>query len=99
MVMTSHEKLGETGDKTGLEDFVVSYYMFSDAARAVGLASPRGGQPPIGRRSTEPDARFHASRRFDDDEDLRRKLGATQTLSTVIAALCHAPKKTQADVA
>ncbi len=35
MVLTSHDKLGDTGRKTGfwLEEFVAPYYTFLDAAR------------------------------------------------------------------
>ena len=49
MVLTSHDKLGNTGRKTGfwLEEFAAPYYTFLDAGATVTLASPKGGQPPL----------------------------------------------------
>ncbi len=49
MVLTSHDKLGDTGKKTGfwLEEFAAPYYVFKDAGAEITLASPKGGQPPI----------------------------------------------------
>ena len=49
MVLTSHDKLGNTGRKTGfwLEEFVAPYYTFLDAGATVTVASPKGGQPPL----------------------------------------------------
>lgn len=49
MVLTSHDQLGDTGEKTGcwLEEFAGPYYVFKDAGAEVVLASPKGGQPPM----------------------------------------------------
>src|SRR3569623_3325089 len=49
MVMTSHDKLGNTGRKTGfwLEEFAAPYFTFLDAGATVTVASPKGGQPPL----------------------------------------------------
>ena len=49
MVLTSHDKLGNTGEKTGfwLEEFAAPYYQLIDAGFTVTLASPLGGQPPL----------------------------------------------------
>ncbi|HBL96915.1 MAG TPA: type 1 glutamine amidotransferase domain-containing protein, partial [Psychrobacter sp.] len=49
MVLTSHDRLGDTGKKTGfwLEEFAAPYYAFLDAGVNVTLASPAGGQPPL----------------------------------------------------
>ena len=43
MVLTSHAKLGATGEKTGfwLEEFAAPYYVFKDAGAEITLASPR----------------------------------------------------------
>lgn len=45
MVLTSHDKLGDSGKKTGfwLEEFAAPYYVFFDAHINVVLASPAGG--------------------------------------------------------
>ena len=49
MVLTSHDKLGDTGKKTGfwLEEFAAPYYVFKEAGAEITLASPKGGQPPL----------------------------------------------------
>jgi putative intracellular protease/amidase len=56
MVMTSHDKLGDTGKKTGfwLEEFAAPYYTFLDAGAAVTVASPKGGEPPLDPKSDLP---------------------------------------------
>ena len=56
MVLTSHDKLGNTGRKTGfwLEEFAAPYYVFKDAGAEIVLASPKGGQPPLDPKSNEP---------------------------------------------
>ena len=45
IVLTSHDKLGETGKKTGfwLEELAAPYYVFRDAGAEITLASPLGG--------------------------------------------------------
>ena len=45
MVLTSHDKLGNTGRKTGfwLEELAAPYFTFLDAGATVTLASPKGG--------------------------------------------------------
>ena len=56
MVLTSHDRLGDTGHKTGfwLEEFAAPYYVFKDAGAQLVLASPKGGQPPLDPRATRP---------------------------------------------
>lgn len=55
MVLTSHDRLGDTGKKTGfwLEEFAAPYYVFKDAGAEVVLASPKGGRPPLDPKSEE----------------------------------------------
>ena len=57
MVLTSHNKLGDTGLKTGfwLEEFASPYYAFKDKKFEITLASPKGGQPPLDPKSDETD--------------------------------------------
>ena len=88
MVLTSHEELGDTGKKTGfwVEEFAAPYYVLADAGAEITLASPRGGQPPIDPSSTQEDAQTDATRRFDKDEELQRKLSETVKLDTVDAS-------------
>ena len=57
MVLTSHDKLGDTGRKTGywFEELAAPYYTFKDAGAEVVLASPKGGRPPLDPASTAPE--------------------------------------------
>ena len=85
MVLTSHDRLGDTGSKTGfwLEEFAGPYYVFRDANVDVTLASPNGGQPPMDPKSDEPDSRTESTRRFKDDDDAKAALAHTLKLSDV----------------
>jgi putative intracellular protease/amidase len=87
MVLTSHDKLGDTGRKTGfwLEEFAAPYYVFKDAGAAVTLASPLGGQPPLDPKSDEASAQTDATRRFKTDTVSQVALASTVKLSTVRA--------------
>jgi putative intracellular protease/amidase len=88
MVLTSHDRLGTTGEKTGfwLEEFAAPYYVFRDAGAEVTLASPAGGQPPLDPRSDAPDAQTPATVRFRNDAAARAALAATLRLSDVADA-------------
>ena len=83
IVLTSHDELGDTGEKTGfwLEEFASPYYLLKDAGAQVTLASPLGGQPPLDPKSQEPDFQTDASRRFDDDQAAQNKLANTAKLA------------------
>ena len=87
MVLTSHDRLGDTGKKTGfwLEEFAAPYYVFKDAGATLTLASPRGGQPPLDPKSDEPDAQTEATRRFRADPQAQGALANTVTLAGVRA--------------
>ena len=69
MVLTSHDKLGNTGRKTGfwLEEFAAPYFTFLDAGAAVTVASPKGGQPPLDPVSDTPEGQTEWTRRFKQD--------------------------------
>ena len=83
MVLTSHDQLGNTGEKTGfwLEEFASPYYVFKDANADVTLASPNGGQPPLDPKSDEPDSQTEATKRFKGDVDAQVALAKTLKLS------------------
>ena len=87
MVLTSHDQLGDTGEKTGfwLEEFAAPYYRLLDAGVELTLASPAGGQPPLDPKSSQPDAQTDATRRFDADPDAQAALANTVKLSEVSA--------------
>ncbi|WP_138936248.1 type 1 glutamine amidotransferase domain-containing protein [Roseovarius arcticus] len=87
MVLTSHDKLGDTGNKTGfwLEEFAAPYYVFKDAGANVTLASPKGGQPPLDPSSDTDDAQTDDTKRFKGDDAAQKDLANTKVLSTVSA--------------
>jgi putative intracellular protease/amidase len=87
IVLTSHDQLGDTGEKTGfwLEEFASPYYRLKDAGAQITLASPMGGQPPLDPKSDAADFQTDATRRFSDDESARRELANTLELAQVKA--------------
>ena len=88
MVLTSHDKLGTTGEKTGfwLEEFAAPYYVFKDAGAKVTLASPLGGQPPLDPKSDAPDFQTEATHRFKAESAAQKVLSSTLKLAEVSAA-------------
>lgn len=88
MVLTSHDRLGDTGEKTGfwLEEFAAPYYTFKDAGVEVTLASPAGGQPPLDPKSDAEDAQTEATKRFKSDTAAQADLAHTTVLAEVNAA-------------
>lgn len=87
MVLTSHDTLGDTGEKTGfwLEEFAAPYYALKDAGAEITLASPKGGQPPLDPKSDAEDAQTDDTRRFKSDEAAKAELANTHRLSDVKA--------------
>ena len=85
MVLTSHDRLGDTGKKTGfwLEEFAAPYYVLKAAGHDIILASPKGGQPPLDPKSDAPDARTDATRRFKADSEAQGQLAATEMLGEI----------------
>lgn len=84
-VLTSHSELGNTGKKTGfwIEEFAAPYYVMEDAGVKITIASPKGGQPPIDPKSEAEDAQTAATKRFNDDKDLKETLANTVKLEEV----------------
>lgn len=87
MVLTSHDQLGNSGEKTGfwLEEFAAPYYVFSDAGAVVTLASPKGGPPPLDPKSSLPDFQTPATERFSNDTAGQELLANTVPLSQISA--------------
>ncbi len=87
MVLTSHDKLGESGHKTGFwaEEFAAPYYLFKDAGAEVTIATPKGGQPPIDPNSEQADAQTTATVRLFEDEDTMDQLATSLKLSEIKA--------------
>jgi putative intracellular protease/amidase len=84
-VVTSNDKLGNTGEKTGFwsEEFAAPYYELLDQGVEITIASPLGGQPPIDPKSADPASATEDTKRFDADKTLQEKLKNTLKLSTV----------------
>ncbi len=87
MVLTSHDRLGDTGKKTGfwLEEFAAPYYAFLDAGANVTLASPAGGQPPLDPSSDTEDAQTKDTKRFKEDSEAQKHLANTKKLADMKA--------------
>jgi len=84
-VLTSHEDLGNTGEKTGfwIEEFATPYYLLTDNGVQITLASPKGGQPPIDPKSASPDFQTASTVRFDADKETQKALSKTIKLELV----------------
>ena len=85
MVLTSHDRLGNTGRKTGfwLEELAAPYYVFKDAGAQITLASPKGGRPPLDPKSNEPNFQTDITRRFEKDAAAEAQLDKTVQLGSV----------------
>lgn len=85
MVLTSHDKLGNTDEKTGfwLEELAAPYYVMKDAGAEIVLASPKGGQPPLDPKSSQPESQTDATRRFEKDADANNQLANTVKLADI----------------
>ena len=85
MVLTSHDQLGNTGQKTGfwVEEFAAPYYAFIDAGAQVTLATPKGGQAPIDPTSTLADFQTSATERFDNDSNAKAEVANTVKLDSI----------------
>ncbi|WP_264535441.1 type 1 glutamine amidotransferase domain-containing protein [Flavobacterium sp. N1736] len=84
-VVTSNDKLGNTGEKTGFwsEELAAPYYELLDKGVEITIASPLGGQPPIDPKSADPSSATEDTKRFDADKALQEKLKNTHKLSTI----------------
>lgn len=87
MILTSHDKLGDTGEKTGfwLEEFAAPYFVLKDAGADITLASPKGGQPPLDPKSDAADAQTTDTARFKADQEAKTALASTKVLSSITA--------------
>jgi len=84
-VLTSHEALGNTGQKTGfwIEEFASPYYHLVDSGVNVALCTPVGGKAPSDPKSNEPSAQTPATIRFNDDVPLQERVSNTLSLASI----------------
>ena len=82
-VLTSHDKLGDTGKKTGfwVEEFASPYYTLLDKGAHITIATPKGGAAPIDPSSDSPDAATEATERFNKDNEAKAKIANTKVLA------------------
>ena len=87
IVLTSHDRLGDTGKKTGfwLEELATPYYVLKDAGAELTLASPKGGQPPVDPKSDLPENQTENTKRFRADDAAQSQLANTKKLADVSA--------------
>ncbi|MCM4173222.1 type 1 glutamine amidotransferase domain-containing protein [Arenibacter sp. TNZ] len=84
-VLTSHDKLGDTGRKTGfwIEEFANPYYTLLDKGADITLATPKGGAAPIDPSSDTPDASTKDTERFKNDAVAQNKIKHTLALTAI----------------
>lgn len=82
-VLTSHNKLGDTGKKTGfwVEEFASPYYNLLDKGAHITVATPKGGAAPIDPSSDTPDAATAFTKRFNHDAEAQAIIANTKVLS------------------
>ncbi|MGW2477051.1 type 1 glutamine amidotransferase domain-containing protein [Streptomyces sp. NPDC001665] len=85
VVLTSHDRLGDTGRATGfwLEELAAPYFRFKEAGWEITLASPKGGRPPLDPKSNESGAQTDQTRRFEADTEAMTALANTIPLDSV----------------
>lgn len=86
-VLTSHDKLGDTGNKTGfwVEEFAAPYYTLVDKGATITVATPKGGKAPIDPTSASADAQTEDTERFDRDAEAQKLINNTVKLDTLKA--------------
>ena len=84
-VLTSHDKLGDTGNKTGfwIEEFANPYYSLLDKGVEITVATPEGGKAPIDPTSDSEDNQTEDTKRFKDDEAAQKVINNTRKISDV----------------
>ncbi|WP_432410677.1 type 1 glutamine amidotransferase domain-containing protein [Rasiella sp. SM2506] len=82
-VLTSHDKLGDTGKKTGfwVEEFANPYYTLLDKGVHITIATPKGGAAPIDPSSDTEDAATEATKRYDKDAEAQARIANTKVLA------------------
>lgn len=84
-VLTSHNQLGDTGNKTGfwVEEFANPYYTLLDKGATITIATPKGGAAPIDPSSDSPDAATEDTDRYHKDADAKERIANTKVLADI----------------
>ena len=85
IVTTSHNTLGNTGEKTGvwLEELAGPYYQFLDKGANITIASPNGGQVPLDPKSELPEWQTTYTKRFFNDHIALEAIKSALKLSQI----------------
>ncbi len=80
-VLTSHDQLGETGEKTGFhfDEMAQPYYILQDHGFVVDIASIKGGEPPAAPMKEQPESVV----RFRNDKEAMKKLKGSKKIDAV----------------
>lgn len=86
-VLTSHDELGDTGEKTGfwIEEFANPYYTLLDKGIEITVATPKGGKAPIDPNSDSEDSQTEDTRRYHNDKDAQEVINNTHKLDDMKA--------------
>lgn len=93
MILTSHARMGDTGQATGVwaEELATPYFALIDAGAVVHLASTQGGAVPVDPGSVKPrGSNVPIVERFLADARLQAELKQTQRASAVDAGIYDA---------
>jgi len=87
-VLTSHDKLGDTGKKTGfwVEEFAGPYYTLKDKGVDITLATPKGGKAPIDPSSDTEDTATESTKKFHKDQEAQGLINNTHKLADMKAS-------------
>jgi len=84
-IVTSHDRMGNTGDKTGvwLEELATPYYILKEAGAHITLTSPRGGKVPVDPKSQSILMSTGNTKRFSGDLEAMDLLSGSIPLEEV----------------
>lgn len=86
MIVTSENKLGNTGRPTGLwlEELAAPYFVFREAGYEVHIASPTGGAAPVDEMSMAEPWLSAAGKRFLTDREAQHQLAHCLPLNVLV---------------
>nr|WP_298996039.1 type 1 glutamine amidotransferase domain-containing protein [uncultured Allomuricauda sp.] len=85
IVTTSHNQLGNTGEKTGvwLEELAGPYYQFLDKGASITIASVKGGEVPLDPKSELEEWQTEFTKRFYKDELALSSIKSSKTIKEI----------------
>ena len=85
LVTTSHDQLGNTGEKTGvwLEELAAPYFQYLDQGAEIIIASPKGGIVPLDPKSELPEWQTEYTKRFNNDATALKTIKNTSKISDI----------------